>query len=223
MLVILSIKGGLYDNWQELVNWSFRMWALPRLSDLDTEHLPDRLDDRRIWCLLLFPRAEVWILEGLRRNWERFSNALGDNVHVITLLDSGAPKSGKDLRFPANYEAQVGRFCHDLHIRLDELPAVFLLNASDGRGAPYFSIRRDSAQQSAAVLETLVSDICSASYDVSDDLNASDWRTAVATKLLNKRSTREALGFLRAHRSELISMIQQLIRAVLGHPPLDAR
>lgn len=105
------------------------MWALPTLTQVGAESLPGSLEDQSLWCLLLFPRAEKWILEGLRQNWDRFSQALGPNVHVVTLLDSAGPNSGKGLKFPPSYEAQVGRFCHDLRVRLDHLPALFLLNA----------------------------------------------------------------------------------------------
>jgi hypothetical protein len=188
------------------------MWALPTLSSLDAESLPGRLDGYSLWCLLLFPRAERSILEGLRQNWDRFSQALGHNVHVITLLDSADPNSARGLKFPANYEAQVGRFCHDLHIRLDHLPAIFLLNASDGRGEPYWSLRRESPRLGSAALETLVSDICSATHNLPEGLDAVAWRNAAATKLLNARSAREALNFVRAHPRLLMSTIQRLLR-----------
>lgn len=187
------------------------MWALPNVTSLDAENLPGWLDDHSLWCLLLFPRAEKAILDGLRQNWERFSNALGSNVHVITLLESKNPATGAGLKFPSNYEAQVGRFCHDLQIRLDHLPAIFLLNATDGRGPPYWSLKRDSPQLGSAALETLVSDICASTFNLSLETDPLTWRTTAATRLLDTRSGREALHFAKANRGELLSIAQRLL------------
>ena len=192
------------------------MWALPTLSKLDTEKLPGWTDERSLWCLLLFPRAEKLILEGLKQNWDRFSYALGHNAHVITLLDSASPKSGNSLRFPPEYEAQVGKFCHDLRVRLDHLPALFLLNASDGRGEPYWSLKRESAHLGSAALETLVSDVCAATFDLPSYLEPPAWRNAAAKKLLDARSTRETVAFLKTHKGELIAITQRLLRSAIG-------
>ncbi len=192
------------------------MWALPDLTNPDAENLPGWLDGNSLWCLLLFPRAEKSILEGLTENWDRFSMALGSKAHVITLLDGEGPNSGQGLRFPKNYDAQVGRFCNDLHIRLDHLPAVILLNASDGRGAPYWSLRRESIRLGSAALESLTSDICASTFNLPQGPDPAAWRTAAARRMFDSRSAQDALKFLNAHRTDLALLTQRLLRSVTG-------
>jgi hypothetical protein len=191
------------------------MWALPTLSVLDVENLQHQLDDNALWCLLLFPKADKAILRGLQQNWDRFSMALGYSVHVITLLESNNPNSAEGLKFPKNYETSVGKFCSALRIRLDALPALFLINATDNRGSPYWPLGRNP-QVGAQALEQLVSDLCDATYDLSHDLDPVAWRNAAAAKFLDARSSQQIVQFIRG-KVNLQTLTRFLITAVKGH------
>jgi hypothetical protein len=188
------------------------MWALPTLSVLDTENLQSDFDERALWCLLLFPKSDKTILRGLKQNWDRFSAALGNYVHVITLLDSKAPNSGNDLKFPPQYEASVGAFCNKLEIRLDSLPALFLINASDNRGPPYWPL--DKKLQVAA-LEQLISDLCEATFNLSHNLEPTAWRNAAAEKFFNARSNQQIVQFLKDNVN-LRALTRSLVSTVRG-------
>jgi hypothetical protein len=188
------------------------MWALPTFTPDEAGKLSGYFDDRSLWCLLLFPRAEIRIRDALEQNWDRFSHALGPYAHVITLLSSNPPHSGENLSFPADYEARVGKFCSQLELPLHELPALFLLNAQDGRGPPYWSLRRENLQLSAEALEALIGDISAATHGLPREMTPLDWRTAAAKKLLDQRSTREVKRFLHSYSGNITNCLSITLR-----------
>lgn len=195
------------------------MWALPTLSLLNADNLIRQFDERNLWCLLLFPKADKKIADGLKANWDRFSSALGPNAHVITLLDSESPNSGKGLSFPSNYEASVGHLCRELKIRIDELPVLFLLNASDSRGPPYWSLRRADVAQGGKALETLVADICAATFDINHEMDATEWRSLAAKRLFAARSKVDTVRFVEKNIKTIQKLVPFLIRELKQHLP----
>lgn len=190
------------------------MWALPTLSVLDAPSLLNGFNRHELWCLLLFPKADRVITDSLRHNWETFSQALGSSAHVVTLLESEDPNSARGLRFPPDYEATVGKFCHDLRVRIDELPVLFLLNGSDNRGPPYWSLRRESLALGSRALVTLVSDICESTNRPTENVDAEVWRNDAAQTLLEMRSASELVRFLSGNMEKLQSLALWIVEAL---------
>jgi hypothetical protein len=194
---------------------SWGLSTVPTISLFDADDFLKRFDDRALCCLLLFPKSDQTMLRILKKNWNLFSAATGNNVHIITLLDSKSPTSADGLRFPPQYEISVGAFCNELEIRPDSLPALFLINATDDRGPPYWPLDKDN-KTGSAVLEQLVSDLCEATFNLLNDLEPNLWRNTAAKMFFNIRSNQEIVQFVKTNVN-LKTLTRLLIHAVQGH------
>ncbi len=185
------------------------MFALPGLNNLIVEKLPNLLDEPSLWCLFLFSREDKNILDKLACKWDLFSEKLGNQVHIITLLEVKKERYlGYRLRFPEGYDKQVGRFCEKLKVRLDELPAIILLNAADDRGSNYWPLRGVFGHDVCSAFETLVSDICEVTN--ASNVGQAAWHTQVATALFNKFSEKQLVRG--AKKINIMQHLQTLVR-----------
>lgn len=137
------------------------MWALPDLESVKSSNIDNLVSSGGLWSMLLFDRADESILKGLEQNWWTFSEAIGPNAHIITLLEIKEDRDRVSLNFPSNYEKLVGVFCRELSIRIDSLPVLISLNVCSPKdGKPiYWSLARNSQREGSDALRQLVSDI----------------------------------------------------------------
>jgi hypothetical protein len=197
------------------------MWSLPTLDTLDASYLEDHLA-RGLWGLLLFRRMDETIRSGLERNWDIFNNALGPNAHVITLAKTTPQPPHVSLRFPENYEAAVGRCCGELGIRLDQLPALVLINgkANEYEGTPYWSLSGRTSQEASDNLVALVSDMMEGTRTAPPLLEPerTQWLEHATDCIVRNSSGRQVCNFIAKHQKILIAVVQRLLRSVtLNH------
>lgn len=162
------------------------MWSLPSLKPENVDQIDGFLETDSIWAVLLFPRADRNVLRALEENWSLFSEALGPQAHVITLLEQKETKTGIKLAFPKNYGNLVGNFCKTLGIPIDEMPALVLINSAGGpaNNPPYWSFAGDP-ENGSKMLMSIVSDMQFATFNAPKDLHGRQWREAVIRLMLS--------------------------------------
>lgn len=195
------------------------MWAIPALTTNEIGSIEEQLKIAGLWSILLFRRADKMVLRGLEQNWSMFNTALGENAHIITLLDIKRIDDKVSLSFPKNYEAKVGEFCNELGVRLDELPALVLLNGQSEqfKGTPYWSFHRASLKEGSDALVHLVSDMQEATrHPPYSARNMEEWLQHATDQLLRSTSGREARGVMLKNSGLIISALKK----IFGHPYL---
>jgi hypothetical protein len=196
------------------------MWAQPALTTNDLKNIDKKLKEGGFWSVLLFRRADKQILMGLEQNWSAFNTALGENAHIITLLDMENTGDRVSLKFPDSYESSVGEFCNKLKIRLDELPALVLLNGHSEQfvEVPYWSLQKGGMKENSAALVSLVGDMQSATETPppSDEAAKTVWLQQATTQLIRSASGREMKWIIQKNSKFLVSALKALLNSMVS-------